>query len=319
MSRIIRNNAQPSASLSVIGSVKVGEKSERGLPRSTDYFVFSSENAEYIKFVTEKYGDKPTTLPITFLSNDMASVCNHRYELRGKDGKRIAYGNGQEFQKAQKQGYTVVDVPVRPHAPEAWMKQEEEAAGAEWKEVLTLRFYIVGVPILGVWKFETKAKESTIPSIIQTVDTVMNVAGRISEIPFDLSVKKVTSDKAGAKNTYPVVSLTCNLSADAAQKVRDLPQNAYFGRLNEGMLLGTGAPVQNSNTTEAEAECLDYSEYEEVNPYTDLRTDEQFNTEAQNIKALPDKKRAAELAKMLSEAAAEWGLTFNKNTGKYEQ
>ena len=82
MSRIKRD--KPSATMPVIGQVKVGEKTEQGYPRSLDYFKASGrfENAFH-----KQFGKKPTELTVVFMSDEVDQVCDERYELwKGANG-----------------------------------------------------------------------------------------------------------------------------------------------------------------------------------------------------------------------------------------
>jgi hypothetical protein len=229
--------------MAVIGKIKIGEKkpSANGgeRPSAIDYFKPFADGM-YEKLFREAYGEKPTTIPIFFVSDDMAQSCPYFFELRDGAGKRVANGDGVTFNVATKmQDNTVSDLVVSPPDIDKWMNDLERTSGGKWKEVLVLRFIIPNIPILGVWEFRTGGDDSTIPNIVGTIDTVKAMAGRISGIPFDLSVKIVKSDKAGSSSKYPVVSLVCNISEESARRVKSLPIGT-FQTFTENSIRGLG-------------------------------------------------------------------------------
>lgn len=249
------------AGLGTVGRIRIGEKAKNAngkeYPTSLDYFKPDGPE-QYMQFFKTAYGDKPKKLTITFLSNDLNEVCRQFYELRDGAGGRLAYGDGKTFYVATKQGDgTVKDVVTEPDDTDAWMKAQESAAGKPWRERLVLRFALPQIPVLGLWEFSTHGGGSTIPNIVGTVDTMLEVAGRIAGIPFDLIVEKVKSDKAGSKSVYPVVSLVPNISQDSAAIVRGLPMQLGTILTEEkiGQLAG-GQPVEQSEP--------EFSDFEEI-------------------------------------------------------
>lgn len=247
MSRIIRNRNDQNpktVKMAVIGKIKIGEKkpSANGgeRPSAIDYFKPFADGM-YEKLFRDAYGEKPTTIPIFFVSDDMAQSCPYFFELRDGTGKRVANGDGVTFNVATKtQDNTVSDLVVSPQDIDKWMNDLERTNGGKWKEVLVLRFIIPNIPILGVWEFRTGGDDSTIPNIVGTIDTVKAMAGRISGIPFDLSVKMVKSDKSGSTSKYPVVSLVCNISEESARLVKNLPIGT-FQTFTENSIRGLGS------------------------------------------------------------------------------
>ena len=272
--RIVKryNDAAPakSAGLGTVGHIRIGEKAKNAngkeYPVSLDYFKPDAPE-QYMQFFRAAYGDNPRKLTITFLSNDLSEVCRQFYELRDGSGARIAYGDGQTFYVATKQGDgTVKDVVTSPADTDKWMNEQEKQAGKPWRERLVLRFALPQIPVLGLWEFSTHGGGSTIPNIVGTVDTMLEVAGRIAGIPFDLIVEKVKSDKAGSKSVYPVVSLIPNISQESAAIVRGLPMQLGTILTEEKIgQLASGAVEQLAPAPEPE-----FAEYEEVPTVFDL-------------------------------------------------
>ena len=52
-------------------------------------------------------------------------------------------------------------------------------------------------------------------------DAIKDYAGTVINIPFDLSVEKVISQKPGQKHAYPVISLVPNISQESLEKIRN--------------------------------------------------------------------------------------------------
>lgn len=250
--------------LGTVGHIRIGEKAKsqngKEYPVSLDYFKPDAPE-QYMQFFSTAYGDKPAKLTITFLSNDLNEVCRQFYELRDGAGGRLAYGDGKTFYVATKQGDgTVKDVVTEPADTNTWMKAQESAAGKPWRERLVLRFALPQIPVLGLWEFSTHGGGSTIPNIVGAVDTMIEVAGRIAGIPFDLIVEKVKSDKAGSKSVYPVVSLIPNISQESASIVRGLPMQ--LGTILTEEKIGQLSSGQTVHTAEAQEPA--FAEYEEI-------------------------------------------------------
>jgi len=263
--RVLSSGIEPTtAKVAVIGKVKIGEKNAKGYPTSLDYFKFDS-TPQYCSMIADKYGEKPTLIKIFFPSNDLKEICNHEYTIRDTSGKKAAYGDGENFYVAKVQPDKQVkfiyasNEEILKHygTVEAFMAKMEERLSTKWKEWLTLRFMIVGFPVLACWQFESGGDDTTIPAIVQEVDRLMSGAGRVAQIPFDLSVKKVKSDKSGSTNSYPVVSLVCNFSPEDVDNLKQLPQTvSCFGLL-------TSEKVRNfANTLPPPSESNEHADYE---------------------------------------------------------
>src|SRR5690349_16983445 len=73
--------------LPVLGKIKVGQKVQndngKEYPQSLDYFIVN-EDSKYAGQFKSAYPDKPSTISIVFPSNNIADVCNERYECRDK-------------------------------------------------------------------------------------------------------------------------------------------------------------------------------------------------------------------------------------------
>jgi len=175
----------PIEKISVVGKIKIGEKSEQGLPKSIDYFKVDSR---YKTYFYEAYGEKPSKLEVIFLSNIESEVCNQRYEIRQK-GKLMGFGDGEIFHlwKDKIKDYQVNTIKQNPDL----MARVSESLKQSWNETLTLRFFLPRITgLYGVWQLTTKAVKSSIPQIITEFDRVKNDGRKdgVVGVPFDLTV-----------------------------------------------------------------------------------------------------------------------------------
>jgi hypothetical protein len=300
-----RENAQ--ISLPIVGNIRIGEKKPgTNYPSSIDYFIIDAP-AEYREQVTKIYGERPKVLKVVFPSENMADVCRNYYELRDKDGKRIADGDGESFRVATKQGDgTVRDIITTPANSDEWMQHLQTAnPKSVWRERLTIRFMILGTSIVGVWQLNTGGKESSIPNILNSIDAVKATFERIKLVPFNLEVEMAKSDKSGSTSKFPVLQLVCNLSVENAQAVRQLPANFAGIVRNETVMIE--APKSEAEPT---TDYVDYEEIETVNETT-------LGAEMAAIMAMVDRTAAAEKASTLKAKAEAAGFKFDKSQNGY--
>lgn len=227
--RIINNPLQkPVAAkrtLPEVGRISIGEKGytsdNRSFPKSTDYFVFRSK---FDRKVTELYGDKPTSLPIFFYSDDFNEVCTERLEIRDKSGALYAWGDGENFEFWNGKAYEKTTLTQRPKLIDGMVELLQRTAGSsakyiKWAHVLTMRFCIKDVPVLGYWQFSTKAEATTIPNLRGGFDGSLAAFGFIRFLPFTLTIKKVKSNKPGVTDMYPIVDLIPMFSMETGLQV----------------------------------------------------------------------------------------------------
>ena len=205
-----------------VGFVKIGMKSERGLPQSVDYFI---PVGKYAGLFTQAYGERPQTIQIVFPDDDPEKVCNERFEYRDDEGRLIAEGNGELFKVWDGTKYEELQVEKYPNLMQSIAKRYPNKAvkkgGDGWKITLTLNFIVPLVRgVAGVWQFTTNGSASTIPAIRETFDGMLAERGFCKGIIFDLNVQFATTQKPGDKSRFPVVSLVPNESDDNVLKVK---------------------------------------------------------------------------------------------------
>lgn len=225
-----RKTEAAASTLPEIGKVKIGEKAPNGnYPRSLDYF---KPTGNFANEFTMKYGDKPTKLSVCFVSDDLNEVCNERYESWVK-GKRWGWGDGAIFSvwdstANDNKGAYIHNLPAN----------DPRVKSLKWDIMLTLRFVLLELKgIMGVWKFETKAKATTIPSVVKAFDYVRDRAGTIIGFPFTLVVERKTGYNPGEAKSFPMVSLIPNFSEDAITLIRDyVEQGGSIHKITTSMI-----------------------------------------------------------------------------------
>lgn len=257
--RISTGSTQQGSTLPEIGRIKVGEKSERGFPTSLDYFRATGKFANQF---TSLMGEKPNELHIAFVSNDLSEVCNEQFEAWDK-GKRLGWGNGETFTvwdpKGGKDGKGVYLTELTATDPKVG------AIKKLFARTLTLRFVLLKMKgVLGYWTFQTKAKETTIPSIVRAFDMVMERSGSIIGFPFSLVVEKVKSYSPGEAKNYPIVKLVPNFTEETIEQVRAYVESgADLNRITTNMIT-SGAILGNVKQLGGGVVTEEFTEAEEV-------------------------------------------------------
>ena len=199
--------------------MKIGEKNQQGIPHSLDYFKASGSYSSHFHRV---YGDKPDAVQIIFVSDDFRESCYEEWDGRDKQGRKAGFGDGENWYmwSADRKDYVRVEQSVKDKLTADLQ--------LKWAMTITLTFVIPAIDgLLALWRFSTKGKASSIPEIRETFDSIMRQAGTVKFIPFDLTVKKVKSQKPGAMSTFPVVSLVPHISHENVLKVQKLIQQGF--------------------------------------------------------------------------------------------
>lgn len=213
--RIVRGEPQQRLPFPIVGKVKIGYKDELGMPHSADWFIPSGK---YEGLFAKAFGEKPQTIRVVFPSDDPSLCCNEFYEYRDDGGKLVASGDGEMFKVWNGREYGEYSTEEHPGLMEGVAKKWGGKTG--WKVTLTLNFFLPEVQgVMGVWQFRTKGSLSTIPSVRDAFDAMLESNGKVAGVIFDLSVKFAKSQKPGQKSRFPVVSLTANESRENIERV----------------------------------------------------------------------------------------------------
>lgn len=233
--------------LPLLGRLKVGMKvkNDKGkeYPTSIDYF---RATGKYAPVFHQVYGEKPSKVQLVFFSNDPKDVCSERYVVRDQAGKLLAEGDGQSWRVWSPKAADYVFVPKPGDDAVTLEKIEEIYCNEKMKGKLSielnLSFILLKLPsVLGMWQLSTRGSKSSIPAIRSTFDRVKEMAGFVTNIPFDLLVEKVKGNRPGASTVFPVISLVPNVSQEnvellagfmeSGQKIRGLLTEAKIRAL----------------------------------------------------------------------------------------
>ncbi len=223
--------------LSIIGKIKIGEKTETAT-RALDYFRADGDHADEYR---KAFGTtRPTKLTIMFPSDDLSEVCFERLEIN-KGSRLWAWGDGETFMvwnpsKEEFQPFTLEDYPELMEKIEEKCNEDSPKTPAVWRTKLYMRFFIFEVKtVFGLWQLKIGGEKSSIDPIISTVDQVIENAGRLAGVPFYLTISMQKSSKPGVAHKYPVVRLTPIIGQEAMDKVRELQEGGVEIR---GLLTG---------------------------------------------------------------------------------
>lgn len=231
--------------LPVIGTIRVGEKrvnaNGKEYPCSLDYFV---ARGMYAAKFDELY-TKPDRIPVVFISDDDRQSCFERWDGRDDGGRLAGYGDGVTYYLWNYTGQSGQYIPTMNRDDVAIFTKKYNV---KWRQTLTIHFIIPSIRgVFGVWKFETHGDKSSINNIRDTYDEIKSMAGTVINIPFDLCVKRATSNKPDTKTSYPVVTLVPNLSAENMETLRNFLQSGMdikrAGILTESKFAALGEHV----------------------------------------------------------------------------
>jgi hypothetical protein len=231
-SRIKRDNLPAqNTRLPLIGKIRCGMKqvnnAGKEFPVSLDYFIATGAYAS--KF--DEVYQKPSKIQVVFISDDDFQSCFEEWDGRDKEGRKAGYGDGQTYWLWE-YGKGAYEATEDKQVMAAFSKQHT----VKWRQLLTINFVIPAIKgVFGVWQLQTGGDKSSINAIRNTFDEIKEMAGTVVNIPFDLVVKKVTSNKPEAKSVYPVISLVPNISSENMEVLRKFFE-AGLDIKKEGML-----------------------------------------------------------------------------------
>lgn len=242
MSRIVNwDNPGLSFGFPLVGKIKIGEKAKtqqgKEYPKALEHFRCYTDNP-VIQAAFDTAIGKRDRLIIAFMSDDASDTCKQEYLLMNKSGKKVATGDGRDFRvwDRKEKGWVSFRCFSKEEAEEL-MKRfavgfSEANYEAVWKQRLTLQFLIPELSqVMGCWRFETTA-ESSIVGIVQTFDTIQNMAGTVIGIPFEISVNMHTAwNESGSR--YPVVSMRCAMEGESVRLIHG-GRDKMFAALRSG-------------------------------------------------------------------------------------
>lgn len=227
-----------------IGRISIGMISPNGnYPVSLDYFRPVTNNKKYEDMFLAALGEKPNTIQIAFMSDDINEVCKETRELKDKSGKvycetdnevYVIYNNGKKIV------YDIDKIMEKNESVEAFEAKLVEISESKigFRRRLSLVFVIPEIKgVIGSWKLVTYAEQTSIDSIIAVYDGVKELAGTCRMIPFDLRVEKHTRTTSGDKRTYPVITLVSNTSLSNMKVLQTFTTNENFEILSDAKIM----------------------------------------------------------------------------------
>lgn len=256
--RIIRkDNLRPATRFPLIGRIRCGEKrmnsQGKEYPVSLDHF---KATGDYASKFEEAYPGKPDTIQVIFISDDDAQSCFEQWDGRDPEGRKAGYGDGENWYIFNP-GTNEYDMTQNQDL----VKKVSTERNIKWKPVLTLNFLIPAIKgIFGVWQFQTSGDKSSVVAITSVYDEIKLQAGTVVNIPFDLKVKKVKSNKPGSKSVYPVVNLVPNISSKNMEQLRAFMEHGIdikkIGMLTEEKLASLPAKSNDLETMSPAEEAI---------------------------------------------------------------
>lgn len=177
----------------IAGSIRIGEKTEKNIPKRLDYFTVH-EDSHTAKEVVDQFNSmfkNPKELRIKFMSETPLEVNYIRY---GKSGL-LCKGDGE-----------IANAMVDKQWKECQCSRECAHRGNECKLTGRLHFIIKDMNIGGIWRFQTQSY-TTIENMIATINFLKCMGVKLTEKEFKISTEEKTGIKDGKTVKYTVVNL----------------------------------------------------------------------------------------------------------------
>ena len=182
-----------------LGKIKIGikeysDKAKADIPKSIDWFRATGNFSNEFHKV---YGAKPNKIRVIFPYNDVEENLNEFYR-HYKSGGLYCIGDGEKATRIHPDNISEeIDCPCKH-----W---SEEKGGCN--ATINCNVVILGLHVVGVWAIQSGGVNTT-NNLRGALELTKNLAGKITGIPFILSVEKVKSTLSGNPNVYPVITAT---------------------------------------------------------------------------------------------------------------
>ena len=178
----------------ICGSLRIGEKNEKNIPRKLDYFtVHKDKNTtdDVIKQFNSKY-DKPKQLIIKFLTDEPLQIDYLKY---GKSGL-LCKGDGEKAHfKTDNNDWS-----------ECECSENCEHRGIECKLTGRLFFIIKDINIGGLWRLQTQSY-NTIQNFLTTLNFLKDMGIDIKQKEFRITTEENKAIVNGKVNKFTTISL----------------------------------------------------------------------------------------------------------------
>ena len=200
------------------GKISSGEKSDKGFPRSLDYF-----NVSKFPELLEAYGDKPKELNLYFPTDNIPDFYENEFSLYGANNKLRSCDGETCIHRIQEDigGATYAAGEATPCVCQTMAPDDKKRC----KYVCYLRAWI-GIPQpSGAPKIESHLcylfmthSQNSGDSIYSELDTIRTLnRGILRGVPFKLSVRMVAG-KMNAKEKFPIWSLQAQGTVQEIQR-----------------------------------------------------------------------------------------------------
>ena len=298
-------------------------------PKAVDYFVCPP-------IVQAVYGEKPKSLDIVFVSDDMEVIADQWYKAYSRSRGLVCRGNGEfadrMIDSTQKQvdretGEILGGPIASGNAKQIeWVRQipcpgrkcpyfTGEGATKQCGILMNLQFVIDQVPGLGVWQLDTGSINGIL-NVNSTIDLIKSAIGTIVGVPMQLTIGEQQTTHDGKKQTNFIISLDSKATwkelmgykgqtfAEALvpppDESRDdllYPDNGFS---DDSVIEGEGAVVDDAPEESVPANWRD--------TYVELRGLDEFNMALDQIKQASNPSK--EQRRALLEAAVAHGYEF---------
>lgn len=190
-------------SLSRIGVIRLGVKDARGRSQEVGHFIFDIEDSELREKAFSFYGQKPTTLDITFFSDVIDDIFRCTLQRWGKSK------TGTPYLVCEGDGNTAISEGAKRPCPCSAIETKE------CRKTTVLKFLIPGISIGGYFRLATKSKHSA-PDIQTALRLVRETTRGLIMRPFKLRRTEGYAKINGIKMKKYFVSLECHGALPAA-------------------------------------------------------------------------------------------------------
>lgn len=192
--------------LNRLGKIRLGVKEKKGdttYPKATPYFVVNPDSStpkESAKNFKEVYGDCPTTLDILLPYNDLNAAFPQSLKMFGTKGL-ICVGDGETARRLDAKTGEIIET-------KCCSTDCTNYKAKKCRLNATLNVVLYKVKGLGIWQIDTCSYYSIV-SINNTLKLIYNMAGKLTGIPFKLSLipKSVVDKETSQKRTIYILDL----------------------------------------------------------------------------------------------------------------
>lgn len=205
----------------LLGKIRLGIKkksvnTDKEYPAETDYFVFDKTiRPEYLRKITELYGDKPKEIDVFIPVEDRAKVFPQAYRYYGSSKGLKCIGNGEQAMEWSDDKKSMVErnCPCEKLTPDA--KGRKQCSRRAFLMVILPK-----VSMGGVFQLSTSSFNSIV-DINSGLDYVDALIDRISMVPLKLSRVVTETHFDGKKQTHYTLKILFDGSAEFINQLKD--------------------------------------------------------------------------------------------------